>query len=428
MAVGSNVNPNYPIPGIDQSSKGFRDNFSTIKVEIENLQSKQIELTGDATGNAYIGNGSGEVVINTKIINSNTTAGGTNRTVQYNHAGTLAGDAEFYWDAANVLVIGTQIPDSGYMLDSQSAKIHQLLTVQGDGGQAVLSIAGGDSNYPAVSLTSAMNSGVGQANLNVANADATTIDTLNIQFNGVNAAQFNANGMAVGAVYLAAAGGPTSYLEVYADGQADIANYLSTYENSDNGIRVATSNENSTVGIVLQQDAADSVAGIRIGRYGNLSLHTGLNNGANLDDSSIVVLVDTSGRMGVGITAPQQRLDVDGSIQWNLPNSANVAPQSAGEVGVAVDSWDVGIYRSADYTVQVEDAVGLIEITKLLVMHQSGTAYQYVYANLNSVSGSGGPPSLGTFVASMTGSTMQLIYEGVANGNTVKVDATYITI
>ena len=105
-----------------------------------------------------------------------------------------------------------------------------------------------------------------------------------------------------------------------------------------------------------------------------------------------------------------------------------MAPQSAGEVGVAVDSWDVGIYRSADYTVQVEDAVGLIEITKLLVMHQSGTAYQYVYANLNSVSGSGGPPSLGTFVASMTGSTMQLIYEGVANGNTVKVDATYITI
>ena len=50
MAVLSRVNPNYPIPGIDQSSKGFRDNFATIKGEIENLQGKTITLVGAITG------------------------------------------------------------------------------------------------------------------------------------------------------------------------------------------------------------------------------------------------------------------------------------------------------------------------------------------------------------------------------------------
>ena len=49
MAVISRVNPNFPIPGIDQSSKGFRDNFATIKTEIENLQGKTISLTGEIT-------------------------------------------------------------------------------------------------------------------------------------------------------------------------------------------------------------------------------------------------------------------------------------------------------------------------------------------------------------------------------------------
>jgi hypothetical protein len=49
MAVISKVNPNFPIPGVDQSTKGFRDNFNTIKTEIENLQSKTITLVGDVT-------------------------------------------------------------------------------------------------------------------------------------------------------------------------------------------------------------------------------------------------------------------------------------------------------------------------------------------------------------------------------------------
>ena len=88
------------------------------------------------------------------------------------------------------------------------------------------------------------------------------------------------------------------------------------------------------------------------------------------------------------------------------------------------------MYQSiaVDYTVQVVTNTGLVEITKLLVMHDNGAPYQYIYANLSSSGGGTGPSTLGTLIASMTGSTMELIYSGVAPGNTVKVDATYITI
>jgi hypothetical protein len=64
MAVFSRVNPNFPIPGIDQSSKGFRDNFATIKTEIENLQSKTITLTGEVTSpTTLIDSGSGPITM-----------------------------------------------------------------------------------------------------------------------------------------------------------------------------------------------------------------------------------------------------------------------------------------------------------------------------------------------------------------------------
>ena len=428
MAVGSNVNPNYPIPGIDQSSRGFRDNFSAIKVEIENLQAKNIVLQGDATGNAIIDSGSGAVVINTVVAVANVAAAAPDRAVQFNATGVLAGDPYLTWNAASTLVIGDQIPDTFYWLDSGYAKIHDLLALQGNSTNALLSITGADATYPTVYLSSDSNSGVGQANLNIANADAFTVDTLNIQFNGINSAQFNLNGLAVGAVYQAAAGGPLGYLEVYADGQADIANFYSIFDNSDNSVRLQTDGANSTVGVVLQQTNADSVAGIRISQSGNLSLHTGLNNGANLDDSSIVVVVDLSGRMGIGITQPQFRLDVDGGMQWNLPNSANAAPVSTDVIGVAIDSWDIITYRSADYTVQVVDSAGLVEITKLLVMHENGAAYQYIYANLNDAAGNTGPTTLGSYTASLTGSTMQLIYSAVSPDTVAKVNATYITL
>jgi aspartate carbamoyltransferase catalytic subunit len=54
MTVNSRVNPNFPLPGLDQPTKGFRDNFTIIKQEIEALQGKQIQLTGDITGGPVV--------------------------------------------------------------------------------------------------------------------------------------------------------------------------------------------------------------------------------------------------------------------------------------------------------------------------------------------------------------------------------------
>lgn len=66
MAVISNVNPNFPAPGIDQSSKGFRDNFTIIKTEIQALQGKTIQLAGDITSPAVmLDSGTAGITINT---------------------------------------------------------------------------------------------------------------------------------------------------------------------------------------------------------------------------------------------------------------------------------------------------------------------------------------------------------------------------
>ena len=66
MAVSSKVNPNFPLPGLDQPSKGFRDNFTIIKTEIEALQGKRIQLVGDVIGGpTLLDSGTGTAVIAT---------------------------------------------------------------------------------------------------------------------------------------------------------------------------------------------------------------------------------------------------------------------------------------------------------------------------------------------------------------------------
>jgi len=78
MAVISRINPNFPLPGIDQPSKGFRDNFTVIKSEIEALQGKKIQLVGEVTSiPVMLDSGSGVVAIPTvtKIFRQNFTFG-----------------------------------------------------------------------------------------------------------------------------------------------------------------------------------------------------------------------------------------------------------------------------------------------------------------------------------------------------------------
>jgi hypothetical protein len=74
MSVNSKVNPNFPLPGIDQPSKGFRDNFAIIKQEIEALQGKSIQLVGDVTSTpVLLGAGNSVTQIVTQSKNYTTT-------------------------------------------------------------------------------------------------------------------------------------------------------------------------------------------------------------------------------------------------------------------------------------------------------------------------------------------------------------------
>lgn len=412
MAVGSNVNPNFPIPGIDQSSKGFRDNFSAIKVEIENLQAKNIVLVGDATGNAVIDGGTGDVTIVTTVSTANVAAASPDRAVQFNDSGTLGGDSTLTWDAALTLNVGTHSPDTYYWADLGETKVHNELAVIGDLSDSQITLAAATTPVFVLSVET--------GNVVLSTSDDSP---LRVDGNGATLLVVNEQGLSIGTGTT-----PSVRLEVLETVQSNIALFSSTLDSSDNVVRLETAAANSTIGLLLQQTDANQVGGIRIDQTGDITIHSGANNGAWLADSTVKMLLTPTGELGIGITLPQQRLDVDGGMQWNLPNSANVAPYAVDVIGVVVDSWDVSIYRSADYTVQVTDATGAIEITKLLVMHESGTAHQYIYANLNSGGGDLGPTVLGTITAAINGSQMELVYSGAVPGNVVKCDATYITI
>jgi hypothetical protein len=72
----SNVNPTFPTPGLDQSSRGFRDNFTVIKTELESLQNKQIQLVGSVVSNvAVIGDDNNTIVLQTTIGNITNSTG-----------------------------------------------------------------------------------------------------------------------------------------------------------------------------------------------------------------------------------------------------------------------------------------------------------------------------------------------------------------
>lgn len=63
MSSSSEINANYPIPGLTQSSKGFRDNFALIKEQLEGIESTQFQIVGAIESNVGYMNGDGTTVI-----------------------------------------------------------------------------------------------------------------------------------------------------------------------------------------------------------------------------------------------------------------------------------------------------------------------------------------------------------------------------
>ncbi|CAB4122803.1 hypothetical protein UFOVP29_73 [uncultured Caudovirales phage] len=278
MAVNSNINPNFPLPGIDQSSRGFRDNFSTAKKEIENLQSKQIQLFGDCVSDPIaIDSGSGVIAINTQVLFHSLTVSGNQHGMLFNNSGIIT-SSSVYYDSANVRVgINTTTPRA-------SLDVKNGIVIVGNTNTLTIS-----STVDARILTNTTNN----LTIGTNNVPAIFVDRL-------------------GRVGIGHA--PDRTLDVIG-GEYDVARFTSTLNNTDVAVRLTTAQLNSSVGWVVENENSYA-GGIRADVNGYISLHAGEMPGSGLQDGiSRALTIDPISRfVGIGTATPTARLDVNGNL------------------------------------------------------------------------------------------------------------------
>jgi hypothetical protein len=288
MTVGSNVNPNYPIPGVDQSSRGFRDNFATIKTEIENLQSKNIQIAGSLVSEpVQIGNGTGDIVIPVDVSLANIQAAGSNHAVQYNLNNVISGSQIYF---VNGLVgIGTNLPH-------QALDVIGNLVVMSTGQQTMLQLG---QNLIVNASTASTTFGINTANVIVINNADITV--------GIGSA-------------------PQATLDVWSHTN-DVMIVRSLLNNQDNSLRYTTSQTNSTLGLTFEQRNTNRVGGLRMDQNGNVTLHAGENSLSNLSNATRIITLLANRHVGINSTDPQVSLDVggDAAVSGNLAVKGSLA-------------------------------------------------------------------------------------------------------
>jgi hypothetical protein len=399
MAIGSKVNPNFPIPGLDQSSKGFRDNFATIKSELETLQITGIQLGGALTSPLYYLGTSQIMVIDTTFNISDVRLPAPYNAIQYNKDGFLEGNVNLIFNDSTISVgIGTSLPDSHYGLDVKKpirgvGELYISQQLPEKVGNIIIETTNGvvrTSNFN----TYAEIGTDGNISLDIVTDSTSRVFVSTTGNVGINTRE------------------PTATFNVLSK-RTSIGEFYSTVSNQNSGIMVSTGGVGASASVGLETKIGNWSGGMRIDQAGILTFHTGEHCCENFNDDSFRVAITTIGDVGIGTIQPQSRLDVNGSFRSSgITDTSDIdcgfcavgvnnrepvyALDVRGDIAtgnawvctgdglvidadwLTVDAWPKSSFRTAKYIVQ---AVGVVlgaecvNIFEFIVTHANNVVY-----------------------------------------------------
>lgn len=450
MAVGSNVNPNFPIPGLDQSSKGFRDNFAVIKKELETLQGTTIQVSGAISSGVYYIGDSQSLSIQTALDIESIPVVSPNKSIQFNNNGTLSGNVNLIFDESNVVVgIGSSIPNSFYGLDvNKPIKVTDELVIE-------QSISSQSSNLRLLTPSSTVVVANYGSNVEIGSETESSLALITDSQPRVYVAVNGSVG--VGTTL------PESKLHV--DGTQPVIGLFRNRANSVNSLfKLQATGTATTIGIGLEHIQSNWLVGMRINAAGTLSLHTGDPAGSSLSVNNAKLAITNIGYVGIGSFAPQYKLDVAGTFksqgitdkstslvytvginksnpEYTLDVNGDIATGNAivstissvivDTSWLTIDALPITSFRSARYTVQVTEGTSPTEqvnILECVITHANGVPY------LQTIGTYQFPPpgaSLGSLQAILDPTNSDFIllqFQGSGNGNKVRIQKTYLLL
>jgi hypothetical protein len=444
MAIGSRINPNFPIPGLDQSSKGFRDNFAITKREIEDIQNTTIQLDGAVSSAPHqLGENNGSIVINTTYNGGNITLEPPLHAIQYNNDRHLTGNVNLVYDSGNITVgIGTSLPNPSVSIDAVGP-IHA--------GSNII-IGNVVTSYSNLCLASSNVAIFSNCNDHVEIGSQDNIP-VQIIINSLPRIHINTSGnVGIGTTT------PLAALHVIGNTR-EVGIFSVRAQDSDSMVRSTTNAINSTIGYGLEHRLGDTLGGMRINQDGLLTLHTGESMDADLSTTSARVSIDADGRVAIGLLSTSHSLEVNGTfkspsildnsfgaqklvginhddpfytldvrgdigLSGGLVSKAVPFSNPIGTSPVMLDTWSMDEIRSASYIVQVlngNDPSEQVDVMNYVATHANGTAYGNEMAIFSTGS------RLGSLGVSVNTGFIELYYTGTAAENTVKLSKTYIT-